>query len=143
MATIHRSALIPFSDQQIYTLINDITAYPEFLEGCVGAEVFQKDDKVIEARLDLAKAGLRYSFTTRNQLIPYHSISMALVEGPFSAFKGQWTIKALSESACKVDLEIHFSLKNSLVSAAAEKLFNPVGNNLVDAIVKRAYQLYK
>jgi ribosome-associated toxin RatA of RatAB toxin-antitoxin module len=143
MATIHRSALISFSDQQIYALINDIAAYPDFLEGCVGAEVLQQDDKIIEARLDLAKAGLRYSFTTRNQLTPYHSISMALVEGPFSTFSGQWTIKALNESACKVDLEIRFSLKNSLMSMAAEKLFNPLGNNLVDAIVKRAYQLYK
>ena len=35
MPSITRSALVMFSAQQMYELVNDIDAYPQFLPGCV------------------------------------------------------------------------------------------------------------
>ena len=139
---IQRSALLPFSAQQLYQLINDVQAYPQYLDGCVGAELISSSDAHMEARLDLAKAGLKYSFTTRNSLTPYQSIVMELVDGPFNRFQGAWTITALSEQACKINLDLAFELKGKVMALAAKKLFEPVANNLVDAVAKRAKQVY-
>ena len=70
MTDIQRSALLPFSAEQVYALINDVSAYPKYMNGCVGAEILEQTDEIMEARLDLAKGGLKYSFTTRNTLCP-------------------------------------------------------------------------
>jgi ribosome-associated toxin RatA of RatAB toxin-antitoxin module len=142
MTEIRRSALLPYSASIIYQLINDIEAYPQYMDGCVGAEVLVRDEQAMEARLDLAKAGIKLSFITRNQLKPNRSVSLQLLDGPFDDFGGEWTLLALGDEACKVSLHLHFSLANSLVGAATKQLFNSVANNLVDALVKRANAQY-
>jgi ribosome-associated toxin RatA of RatAB toxin-antitoxin module len=143
MSTINRSALLPFSAQQIYNLINDVESYPQFLDGCVAVEVFHRDEQSMQARLDLAKAGLHFSFITRNTLTPPVKVELALVDGPFTDFHGEWTLSPLSEQACKVSLSLQFTLAGKVLGLAAKTLFNPLANNLVDSLVKRAYQLYK
>ena len=65
MNDIRRSALLPYSAERVYALINDVEAYPEYMDGCVGAQVLYVDGETMEARLDLARAGIRMSFTTR------------------------------------------------------------------------------
>jgi ribosome-associated toxin RatA of RatAB toxin-antitoxin module len=142
MTVIARSALVRHSADAMYALVNDIEAYPQYLPGCVGAEITRRDEGVMEARLDLAKAGIRYSFTTRNQLIPPHRIELTLVEGPFEHFQGHWQFQALNERASKVTLELQFEMKGKLMGFAAKALFNGVANELVDALVKRANRLY-
>ena len=127
---------------KVYTLINDVAAYPEFMEGCVGAELISHHDNVMEARLDLAKAGFRHSFTTRNTLYPPHRIVMTLVNGPFSVFEGNWTLESLHHQACKVSLQLRFTLINPWVDLAAGQLFNPLANHLVAAVAQRAKHVY-
>lgn len=142
MPTIDRSALLPYPAEQVYQLINDIPEYPKFMKGCVGAEILFQNDDTIEARLDLQKGGVKQSFVTRNQLQPPNRIDMTLVDGPFDNFAGQWTVDALNDVACKVSLTLSFSLSNKIVAVTAKALFNPVADNLVDALVKRANELY-
>jgi ribosome-associated toxin RatA of RatAB toxin-antitoxin module len=142
MTTISRSALLPYSADQIFELINDVGAYPQFMDGCVGAEVLSESDDAMVARLDLSRAGVRQSFTTRNALQRPLEIKLELVDGPFESFAGRWTVLALNEQACKVSLFLSFTLNSSILSAAARQLFNGAANSMVDAMVKRAKVVY-
>lgn len=142
MTTISRSALLPYSADQIFELINDVGAYPQFMDGCVGAEVLSESDDAMVARLDLSRAGVRQSFTTRNALQRPLEIKLELVDGPFESFAGRWTVLALNEQACKVSLFLSFTLNSSVLSAAARQLFNGAANSMVDAMVKRAKVVY-
>ncbi len=142
MTSISRSALLPYPSPVVYELINDVAAYPEFMQGCIGAEVLQRTEQLMEARLDLSKAGLSQSFITRNHLFPVERVELELLDGPFANFSGQWQLLALSDTACKVTLDLQFTLESRVLGAAARVLFNPMADNLVDAIVRRAKQLY-
>ncbi|MEL7043447.1 MAG: type II toxin-antitoxin system RatA family toxin [Pseudomonadota bacterium] len=142
MTAIHRSALLPFSSEQLYALVNDVEAYPQFMDGCVGAEVLHADEDRMEARLDLARAGISQSFTTINMLTPHERIHLTLAEGPFDSFDGVWRFTALAPQACKIALDLEFQLRGSLLGAAAARLFDSVTGNLVAAIVRRATEIY-
>ncbi|MBA6414195.1 type II toxin-antitoxin system RatA family toxin [Parahaliea sp. F7430] len=142
MTTINRSALLPYQAGQIYQLVNDIEAYPQFMDGCVGAEVLYRDASVVEARLDLSKGGITQSFSTRNFLEHNAAIRLELLDGPFERFHGCWEFKALGEAACKVALELEFRASNAVLGLAASKLFDKVTNNLVDALAQRARMVY-
>ncbi len=142
MSVIERSALLPYPAEQVYQLINDIEAYPQFMKGCVGAEILQRSENMVEARLTLKKGAIKQSFVTRNRNEPPNLIVMELVEGPFDSFAGQWRVDALNDCACKVTIALDFSLSNRLVAATAKALFNPVADNLVGALVKRVNELY-
>ncbi len=140
---VERSALVNYSAAQMFDLINDIEAYPQFMDGCVGAKILVRGDDWLEARLELSKAGVSQSFVTRNQLQPPHSMSMNLVDGPFKYLRGVWRFTPLSEQACKVTFELEFELQNRLLGMAVGKLFEVVSNKQVDALCARAKQVYQ
>ena len=142
MTIISRSALLPFDRQQLFDLVNDIEAYPEYMDGCVGAQVLSRDETLVEARLDLAKGGISHSFSTRNRLLGTELVTLELVEGPFEFFEGRWVFLALGDTACKLSLELEFSFNNTVLGLAASRLFEMVTNNRVDALARRAQDVY-
>ena len=142
MTIIQRSALLPYSAERLFDLVNDIEAYPRYMDGCVGAQVMHRGAETIEARLDLARGGIAQSFATRNRNQPHHTIELELLEGPFETFCGRWQFQRLGDMACKVSLDLEFTLNNGLLGAAAAKLFESVTGNLVDALGRRARELY-
>lgn len=132
-----------YSAQQMFDLVNDIEAYPQYMEGCVGAKILARGDDWLEARLDLSKAGVTQSFITRNQLQVPHKMSMSLVDGPFNYLRGVWLFTPLNEQACKVSFSLEFEMKSRLLGMAAGKLFESVGSKQVDALCARAKQVYR
>lgn len=139
---VERSALVNYSAQQMFDLINDIEAYPQYMEGCVGARVLARGEDWVEARLELSKAGVTQSFATRNQLQPPHKMTMNLVDGPFNYLRGIWQFTPLGEGACKVGFLLEFEMKNRLLGMAAGKLLESVGGKQVDTLCARARQIY-
>ncbi len=139
---VERSALVAYSAQQMFDLVNDIEAYPQYMDGCVGAQILSRGDNWLEARLELSKAGVSQSFVTRNQLQPPQQMTMELVDGPFKFLRGTWRFQPLSDAACKVMFELEFELQNRLLGMAVGKLFESLGGKQVDALCARARQIY-
>ncbi len=142
MTRIDRSALVMHSAQQMYELVNDIEDYPQFMQGCQKARVISRTEDEVVGELTLGAAGLSHTFTTRNTLVPGQEMQMHLVEGPFREFGASWHFKALSPEACKVSLQMEFDFAGGIMGFALEKLFNHSANNLVEALVNRANQVY-
>ena len=142
MTVIEQSALLPYSAEEMFNLVNDIESYPHFMEGCQGAEIISQHDNIVTARLDLGKAGIGYSFSTRNYLDPPNSMEMELIEGPFRRFEARWDFKALGERACKVSLNMRFEFSTGLIDRAMKKVFDSSSKRLVNSVTKRAEELY-
>ena len=96
---IRRSALVKYSPAQMFDLVNDVEAYPKRFAWCAGAQVLERGEDMVVARLDLKFAGFRQSFTTRNRLDPPRRLEMNLVEGPFRSLHGVWDFTALGDAS--------------------------------------------
>ncbi len=131
-----------YSAQEMYDLVSDIESYPEFLPGCVGGNIIKQDGEWAEATLELAKGGLRHSFSTRNRMVSGQMIEMHLLEGPFRQLFGVWTFQALSEKGCKVSLELDFEMSNTLAQMTVGAVFEKMINKMVEAFADRAKQVY-
>ena len=142
MPQVSRSALVDFSAQQMFDLVNDIARYPEYMPGCIAAEVLSSTSECVEARLTLGKSGISQSFVTRNTLVAGESMMMELVEGPFKQFAGHWQFLPLSDSACKVSLDLNFEFSNPLLAMAMNSKLEEVAGKQVDALSERAKFIY-
>ena len=142
MATLERSALVPFSAERMFVLVNDVRRYPEFVPWCAGAEVLAETDALIEASLRLKRGGVEHRFTTRNSLTPFTAMRLELVDGPFATFTGDWAFKALGEDACKIGLTLTFQYRGRLATAALGALLSSSADTLVEAFCQRAKALY-
>jgi ribosome-associated toxin RatA of RatAB toxin-antitoxin module len=135
MPRISRSALLPYSATRMFALVDDIAAYPQYLPGCLAATELQREADCVTATLVLGKAGLKYAFTTRNLLDAPRSMQ-------FRKFSAHWRFEPLTDTACKTSFELEFEFSASLVDAALGSLFESTGSEMVNAIVRRAEQVY-
>lgn len=142
MTSINRSALVPYTQHQMFELVNDIEDYPRFLPWCHGCQVHSRTDQQVEATLDIAWSGIHKSFTTRNYLYPSERIELTLVKGPFQQLTGRWSFMPLGEHGCKVNLELEFELAGGFMDRLFHPIFNNIANSLVDLFCKRASELY-
>ena len=142
MPQISRSALVPFSVEQMYTLVNDVDAYPQFLPGCTGSRILENSDTSMTAAVDVSKAGISKTFTTRNTLTDNQSIHMQLVDGPFRQLTGGWRFVSLGDDACKVELSLEFEFTNMLVEMAFGRVFKELASSMVQAFTQRAKEVY-
>lgn len=142
MRTVNRSALVPYSAQQMFELVDDVDSYAEFLPWCNRSEVLSRSNNIVDAMIDLQKGAISKSFTTRNTLTKYASIELALLGGPFKALAGGWTFEQIGSDGCKVTLALQFEFENRLVDMVFGAFFEETCNSLVDAFTERASQVY-
>ncbi len=82
MPQISRTALVPYSAEQMYQLVNDVQSYPQF------CGLYRKSDSGVhswadDAAVDVSKAGISKNVYYPHQLTSNQSILMNLVDGPF------------------------------------------------------------
>jgi ribosome-associated toxin RatA of RatAB toxin-antitoxin module len=138
MPTIRRSALVEHSAARMFSLVNDVAAYPRRFDWCEQAQVLEEDEEHMVARLDLGLGALRTWFTTHNALSRPHHIDLKLVDGPFRKLTGRWEFHALDESACKVTLTLDFEPSVKLLGPAFVLGFQSLADRMVDDFVKVA-----
>lgn len=142
MKQVCRSALVSFSAEQMFHLVNDVASYPEFLPGCSGSRILESSADKMIASVDVSKAGISKTFTTANELYPAKSIVMHLVDGPFQTLQGGWYFTPLDEHACKVELKLEFEFSSKMIELAFGKIFTELTSNMVNAFTQRAKQVY-
>lgn len=142
MREVRRSALLPYTAEQLYALVADIERYPEFLPWCTDATVVADDGDQVTATLGIASGVGRASFTTRNRLVRDRSVTMSLVDGPFDQFEGRWEFTPIGETGTRADLNVRFATHGLIGVVALGPAFERICNQLVDAFARRARQVY-
>lgn len=142
MPKIQRSALVAYSAKSMFDLVNDVESYSEFLPGCADSKVVSQQGNAMQAALLVSKAGIKQWFTTQNVLEPTRRIDMSLVDGPFKQLSGGWTFAELSDSACKIELNLQFEFKSKMIELAFGRVFNSLAASMVNAFTQRAKVVY-
>jgi len=140
MPQIERSALIAHPAEQVFSLINDVAAYPRRFEWCAGAEVLEADAGRVLARLDLRIGGVSTWFTTENRLVPPTRIEMNLRDGPFRRLVGVWRFQPLSAAACKVALTLDFEPTSRLLLPVMQVGLGKLAERMMRDFVRAADQ---
>lgn len=142
MRRVNRSALVPYTAREMFVLVDDVAAYPEFLPWCSSAEVHNRSDGSVEATLELKMGAVSKTFTTRNVRREFESIDLALLGGPFKHLSGGWRFKDLGEDGSKVSLDLEFEFSSRLADMMFGSFFEDACNSLVEAFSRRAAAVY-
>jgi ribosome-associated toxin RatA of RatAB toxin-antitoxin module len=161
MKHVKKSVLLWYSAREMYDLVVAVEDYPKFLPWCDKSTILERHPsdpaagtpEGMTARLDLHYAGVRQSFTTRNDQVPGESVRLSLVDGPFSHLDGTWRFRPLkqgrgapaaeaTDSACRIEFDLAYAFSNRAFEAVLSPVFDRVANTFVDAFVKRAGQVY-
>jgi len=142
MREVTRSALVPFSAEQMFALVEDIEQYPQFVPWISAAQKLESTPEQVTGRLEMHKAGVREAFTTRNFLKRPTEMLMTLVAGPFKTFEGRWSFTTLGDKGVKVGLTIRFEFANAMLGMVLSRTFEKNVSEMIDAFVDRARAVY-
>ena len=152
MKHVKKSVLLWYSPHEMYSLVTAIEDYPKFLPWCSSAQVLERHDDGVTARLGLHYMGVRHAFTTRNENVPDTSVVVQLVDGPFSVLDGTWEFVPLgapaageggeAPKACRIEFDLRYAFNSRALEAVVSPVFDRIANTFVDAFVQRAEQVY-
>jgi coenzyme Q-binding protein COQ10 len=144
---------MPYSAAEMYALIADVRAYPEFLPWCSGARIRTRlpqpdGSEIIEADLVISFKVFRERFGSRVTLRPgphntsEQKIDVAYLDGPFRYLNNHWRFKPVGETACEVDFFVDFEFHSKTLQAIIGVVFHEAMRRIVRAFEDRAGQLY-
>jgi ribosome-associated toxin RatA of RatAB toxin-antitoxin module len=144
--TIRRSAIVPYSPDEMFRLVEDVDRYSEFLNWCSESTIEGRqssgDDEIVTASVEISYHGLHRRFKTRNTHRAPSRIHMELIEGPFSELTGDWRFTPLGDQGCKIELELVFEFTNLLLGGVVGPIFRQISDGQVDAFHARAVEVY-
>lgn len=143
MPSIQKSKIVPYTQQQMYALVNDVSQYAQFVPWCVSSEVLHASEFEVRASLGFAAHGIRQSFTTVNRLQPHKMIEIRLLQGPFRHLEGFWQFEATAQQQSRVSLDMEFEFSSKLLGMMFGPLFNQIASGLVEAFSQRAREVYR
>jgi ribosome-associated toxin RatA of RatAB toxin-antitoxin module len=126
----------------MYSLVNEIETYPDFLPWCTDANIISSNEATLTASISISVGRIKKIFTTLNTMRKGISINMTLIKGPFKELNGQWIFQDNSAGGSTVSLEMQFEFKNKLLKYTFGTAFKKIIDSLVDAFIERAYVIY-
>lgn len=146
MPSHSETRVLPYQAQQMYDLVGDVAAYPQFLPWCAAARirsVTPKDDaQEVLADLVISFKVFREKFGSRVLLKDAERhIATEYLDGPFKFLKSTWDFKDV-EGGCEVSFYVDFEFKNAILQSVIGVVFNEAMNRIVRAFEKRAQDLY-
>jgi ribosome-associated toxin RatA of RatAB toxin-antitoxin module len=142
MPEITKSALVEYSPEEMFSLVDGVERYPEFLPWCGSSSVSYRDEHTTRATIHINYRGIRQSFTTENAKEPARSMAVKLVEGPFRMLDGTWRFTPLAGRGCKIEFRLHYEFSSWVLEKLVGPVFNYIANTMVDAFVRRAETIY-
>jgi ribosome-associated toxin RatA of RatAB toxin-antitoxin module len=142
MKRIARSAIVEHPVRELYALVEDIEAYPQFLPWCREARVRERSAGRTVATLTVGVRGVRYEFSTENSNRQSEAIDMRLLEGPFRHFEAHWRFHALGAHAARIEYSMTYQLASGLVARALAPIFDSIADTMVEAFKRRADQVH-
>ena len=146
MPTHSEIKLMPYSAEQMYSLVADIENYSDFLPWCSAARILRRmdegDHEVVAADLVISFKVFREKFGSRVVLWPQVlKIDTEYLNGPFKHMVSNWSFKN-NEDGCEVTFFVDFEFKSLLLQKIIGVVFNEAMHRVVRAFEKRAEDLY-
>jgi len=138
MVTIKKNALVFHSREKMFTLVDQVEDYPNFLSWCGKAEVIERTEKITKATILINYHNVKQSFTTENVKVFPVKMNINLIDGPFKILKGEWNFIEIEKDACKIEFELQYEFSNYFLDKLISPVFNMIANTFIDNFIAKA-----
>ncbi|MEO1207444.1 MAG: type II toxin-antitoxin system RatA family toxin [Pseudomonadota bacterium] len=135
-----------FSPEQMYDLVADVDAYPQFLPLCESLNVTSRskeaDRTVLVATMGVGYKAIRERFTTRVTLFEdENKILVEYLDGPFRHLENRWRFLP-AQGGCEVDFYISYEFRSRMLGLLMGAMFDKAFRKFADAFEARAGVIY-
>ena len=144
----HVSKLLPYAPDQLFALVGDVMAYPEFVPWITAMRTWNArtlDDGIhtLDAEAAVGFSFLKERFSTRVRRDPAaRQIDVTLLSGPFKHLRNRWRFFDADGQGTRVEFDIDFQFKSRLLERLLTANFAHAVERLMECFEDRAQTLY-
>ncbi|VAX06106.1 Ribosome association toxin RatA [hydrothermal vent metagenome] len=131
----------PYSKDQMYKMVADVDAYPEFLPWCQGVRTYKHTGGSLQADLVIGFKMFRERFTSHVTFTD-DRIEVDYIKGPLKYLHNHWQFIENKDGGCHVDFLVDFEFKNKIFEKMIGGFFTEAVSHMIGAFEKRADELY-
>ena len=129
------------SAEFLFDLVADVESYPQFLPACRDAEILERGEDYMLARLTIMYGLIKESFVSHVRLDrKAGTIQATLKEGALKNLHCDWVFCAEAQGSY-VRCALEFEFRSGLVSQIVAPLLHHAARRLVQSFIERAQQL--
>jgi coenzyme Q-binding protein COQ10 len=143
----HVSKVLPYTPDQLFALVGDVTHYPDFVPWITSMRVWNARSlgegvEAVDAEAGVGFSFLKERFSTRVRLDRVNRrIDVDLLSGPFKRLANRWEFHE-EEGGTRVEFDIDFQFKSRLLEALLAANFAHAVDRLMECFEARAKALY-
>lgn len=144
----HVSKLLPYAPDQLFALVGDVMAYPDFVPWIISmrtwnARALEGGVETLDAEAGVGFSFLKERFSTRVRRDPAaRQIDVTLLSGPFRRLANRWRFFDAGEGMTRVEFDIDFQFKSRLLEGLLSANFGHAVDRLMTCFEARAQALY-
>ncbi len=152
MPSFRTTRRVRHSAQNMFDLVADVEAYPQFVPLCTGLRLRQRNKsaegvETLLADMEVGYKAIRERFTSRVACDrPNLVILVEYVDGPFSRMKNRWVFRdepgSAGQGACVVEFFIDYEFKSRLLGLVMGSMFDTAFRRFSAAFERRADEVY-
>ncbi|MBV8851430.1 MAG: type II toxin-antitoxin system RatA family toxin [Methylobacteriaceae bacterium] len=150
MPSFQTTRRVRHSAQNMFDLVTDVEAYPEFVPLCTSMRLRQRTRdadgiEMLVADMEVGYKAIRERFTSRVICDrPNLTILVDYVDGPFSRMKNRWVFRDEPEgqSASTVEFFIDYEFRSRVLGLLMGSMFDTAFRRFSAAFERRADQVY-
>lgn len=147
MARHHVERVLPYQPEELFRLVGDVRAYPEFIPWITAMRVWNERDlgagvRTLDAEAAVGFSFLKERFSTRVTLNePAMVVRVGLIRGPFRKLENSWAFQP-HPVGTRLVFDIDFDFKNKVLDLVLAANFDRAVSKLIACFESRAMALY-
>lgn len=138
--------MLPYTPEQLFTLVGDVEAYPLFVPWITGMRTWNAVEageiSSVDAEAQVGFSFLREKFATRVRRDRVAlSVDVSLLYGPFKRLSNQWRFTPHAQGT-DIQFVIDFAFKSRMLDALLAANMDRAADKLIACFEARADQLY-
>ncbi|MGV8996220.1 MAG: type II toxin-antitoxin system RatA family toxin [Parvibaculaceae bacterium] len=143
MAATQQIRDVPFSADDMFSLVAGIEHYPEFLPWCAACRIrkreVESESEVLTADMVVAYKMFREQFTSRVSLNKAgRLIDVNYVQGPFKYLTNKWQFESLADGSCRIHFFIDFEFSSLILQKMMNGVFAKAFSRMMQAFIDEA-----
>ena len=147
MPRYHIEKILPYTPDQLFQLVGNVDAYPEFVPWIQSMRTWNARSEgegvsVVDAQAGVGFAFLKEKFSTRvRRDAATRQVDVQLLSGPFKHLANRWRFIE-NDGGTKIEFDIDFEFKSRLLSGMLAANFHHAVDKLMSCFEARAQTLY-
>ncbi|WP_158811539.1 type II toxin-antitoxin system RatA family toxin [Beijerinckia sp. L45] len=147
MPSFETSRRVHHTAAQMFALVADIEAYPQFLPLCKALKVTRRsaegETETLVADMEVGYKAIRETFTSKVVCErPLLKILVNYIDGPFKHLENTWRFRDVEGQGSQVEFHITYEFKSRMLSLLVGGMFDAAFRKFAEAFERRADQVY-